>query len=122
MYPLNGLGEICGVILRSGTTNLNMARALVSMRGGPAVLLARSSKLSSESSAGVSRARLFVEIISVYDIFGKAYIIRANTSIFRQQNHRLSCHGSNTHTLVTLYPILVVCGLFIFRAYSNEKF
>ena len=50
--------------------NLDLARALINMRGGPAVLLARSELSKSGSVTGVSRARLLLEIIAVYELFG----------------------------------------------------
>lgn len=62
-------------ILSSGrdwTVNLDLAKSVISSRGGPAVLLARSSRPSPGTITGVSRARLFLEFIAVYDIFGKA--------------------------------------------------
>lgn len=40
------------------------------MRGGPAVLLARSEQSKPGSVTGVSRARLMLEIIAVYELFG----------------------------------------------------
>ncbi|KAI0949383.1 hypothetical protein AcW1_009014 [Taiwanofungus camphoratus] len=48
---------------------LNLAKTLVNMRGGPAVLLARSVEAKSGALTGVSRARLLLEIIAVYEIF-----------------------------------------------------
>lgn len=53
--------------------NLNIAKSLINMRGGPAVLLARSLEPKLGAISGVSRARLFVEIVSVYDIFGETF-------------------------------------------------
>ncbi|KAJ3520322.1 hypothetical protein NM688_g9180 [Phlebia brevispora] len=50
--------------------NLNIAKTVISRRGGPAVLLARSAKSKTGMITGVTRARLFVEIVSIYDIFG----------------------------------------------------
>ncbi|CCM01484.1 uncharacterized protein FIBRA_03538 [Fibroporia radiculosa] len=49
---------------------LNMAKSLVNMRGGPAVLLARSPDTKPNTVTGVSRARLLLEIVAVYELFG----------------------------------------------------
>ncbi|KAH9949554.1 fungal-specific transcription factor domain-containing protein, partial [Amylocystis lapponica] len=49
---------------------LHLAKVLVNMRGGPAVLLARSAHPKTGSVTGVSRARLLLEILAVYEIFG----------------------------------------------------
>ncbi|KAL6310354.1 fungal-specific transcription factor domain-containing protein [Sparassis latifolia] len=49
---------------------LRLAKMLINMRGGPAVLLARSSHPEPGSVTGVSRARLLLEIVAVYELFG----------------------------------------------------
>ncbi|PCH43771.1 hypothetical protein WOLCODRAFT_75103 [Wolfiporia cocos MD-104 SS10] len=49
---------------------LNLAKFLINMRGGPAVLLARSASPRPGTVTGVSRARLLLEIVAVYELFG----------------------------------------------------
>jgi len=49
---------------------LSLAKTLINMRGGPAVLLARSSHPKPGLVTGVSRARLLLEIVAVYELFG----------------------------------------------------
>lgn len=49
---------------------LTLAKTLVNMRGGPAVLLARSLQSKHNTVTGVSRARLLLETVAVYELFG----------------------------------------------------
>lgn len=49
---------------------MELAKTLVNVRGGPRVLLARSMEDKPPAGAGVFRARLMLEILAVYDIFG----------------------------------------------------
>jgi hypothetical protein len=50
-----------------------MAKNLVRFRGGPAVLLARSTPAHPGSVEGVSRTRLFLDILAVYDMAGDVF-------------------------------------------------
>ncbi|KAI0743550.1 fungal-specific transcription factor domain-containing protein [Daedaleopsis nitida] len=50
--------------------SLDFAKSLVRSRGGPGLLLARSRGSKANSVTGVSRARLLLEIIAVYELFG----------------------------------------------------
>ncbi|OBZ68304.1 Transcriptional regulatory protein moc3 [Grifola frondosa] len=55
---------------RDWAKNLNIAKTLVRVRGGPTALLARSSPPNPNYPSGVRRARLFLEILAVYELFG----------------------------------------------------
>ncbi|KAI0329435.1 hypothetical protein GY45DRAFT_1346580 [Cubamyces sp. BRFM 1775] len=57
----------CG---RRWSKSLGFAKNLVRTRGGPGLLLARSKGHRSNTVTGVSRARLLLEIIAVYELFG----------------------------------------------------
>ncbi|KDQ53454.1 hypothetical protein JAAARDRAFT_136956 [Jaapia argillacea MUCL 33604] len=51
--------------------NLDLAKTLVNTRGGPAVMLARNGTVSKPGCVtGASRARLMLEILAIYEIFG----------------------------------------------------
>ena len=88
--------------------NLNIAKSLINMRGGPAVLLARSLEPKLGAISGVSRARLFVEIVSIYDIFGKAFAGGTADWTLTKSNPRLSGHWSGAHASVSADTFLVV--------------
>ncbi|RPD74317.1 hypothetical protein L226DRAFT_463926 [Lentinus tigrinus ALCF2SS1-7] len=55
---------------RNWSNSLAFAKNLVKSRGGPGLLLARSKGFKTNSVTGVSRARLLVEIVAVYELFG----------------------------------------------------
>ena len=55
---------------RNWAKSLDFAKGLVKSRGGPGLLLARSKGHKANSVAGVSRARLLLEIVAVYELFG----------------------------------------------------
>ncbi|KII92890.1 hypothetical protein PLICRDRAFT_37687 [Plicaturopsis crispa FD-325 SS-3] len=57
---------------RNWLKNMDLAKVLVDVRGGPTAVLSSSSDLTVSAGAvnGSSRARLLLEILSVYDIFG----------------------------------------------------
>lgn len=55
---------------RNWAKNVDFAKNLVKSRGGPGLLLARSKGHKANSVIGVSRARLLLEIIAVYELFG----------------------------------------------------
>ncbi|PIL36188.1 transcription factor [Ganoderma sinense ZZ0214-1] len=55
---------------RNWAKNVDFAKNLVKSRGGPGLLLARSKGYKANSVIGVSRARLLLEIIAVYELFG----------------------------------------------------
>ncbi|KAI0630369.1 fungal-specific transcription factor domain-containing protein [Trametes polyzona] len=57
----------CG---RRWSKSLGFAKQLVRTRGGPGLLLARSKGHRSNTVTGVCRARLLLEIIAVYELFG----------------------------------------------------
>ncbi|OSD06877.1 hypothetical protein PYCCODRAFT_1431066 [Trametes coccinea BRFM310] len=57
----------CG---RRWSKSLAFAKNLVRSRGGPGLLLARSKGHKSHTVTGVSRARLLLEIVAVYELFG----------------------------------------------------
>ncbi|EKM54488.1 uncharacterized protein PHACADRAFT_174996 [Phanerochaete carnosa HHB-10118-sp] len=60
-------------ILSSGhswAANLDLVRTVVNARGGPAVILARSARPQIGTISGVSRARLFLETVAMYELFG----------------------------------------------------
>ncbi|GJE92212.1 fungal-specific transcription factor domain-containing protein [Phanerochaete sordida] len=50
--------------------SLDLALTVINTRGGPAVLLARSARPQPGTISGVSRARLFLELVAMYDLFG----------------------------------------------------
>lgn len=66
--------SVCHVQIFSGgrnwAKNVDFAKNLVKSRGGPGLLLARSKGYKANSVIGVSRARLLLEIIAVYELFG----------------------------------------------------
>ena len=55
------------------TTNLALAKTLVNVRGGPEILLSRSAadEPGFGMSNGVFRAKVMLETLAVYDIFGR---------------------------------------------------
>ncbi|EJF65313.1 hypothetical protein DICSQDRAFT_132897 [Dichomitus squalens LYAD-421 SS1] len=55
---------------RHWAKSLDFAKSLVKSRGGPGLLLARSRRHKTNSVIGVSRARLLLEIVAVYELFG----------------------------------------------------
>ncbi|TBU33811.1 fungal-specific transcription factor domain-containing protein [Dichomitus squalens] len=55
---------------RHWAKSLDFAKSLVKSRGGPGLLLARSRGHKANSVTGVSRARLLLEIVAVYELFG----------------------------------------------------
>ncbi|KAH9858710.1 fungal-specific transcription factor domain-containing protein [Lenzites betulinus] len=57
----------CG---RRWQKSLGFAKKLVRTRGGPGLLLARSKGRRPNTVTGVSRARLLLEIVAVYELFG----------------------------------------------------
>ena len=59
---------------RNWAKGLEFAKGLVKSRGGPGLLLARSRGYKPNTVTGASRARLLLEIIAVYELFGKYYL------------------------------------------------
>ncbi|KAI0775723.1 fungal-specific transcription factor domain-containing protein [Trametes elegans] len=57
----------CG---RRWSKSLGFAKKLVRSRGGPGLLLARSKGYRTNTVTGVCRARLLLEIVAVYELFG----------------------------------------------------
>ena len=55
---------------RNWAMSLDFAKNLVRQRGGPGLLLARSRGFKPNSVTGVPRARLLLEIVAVYELFG----------------------------------------------------
>ncbi|KAI0745764.1 fungal-specific transcription factor domain-containing protein [Earliella scabrosa] len=55
---------------RNWAKGLEFAKGLVKSRGGPGLLLARSKGYKPNTVTGASRARLLLEIIAVYELFG----------------------------------------------------
>jgi len=49
--------------------NMELAKTLVNIRGGPGVLLARSLEDKPPAGTGVFRAKLMLEILTIYDVF-----------------------------------------------------
>ena len=66
---------------RNWAKSLDFAKNLVKSRGGPGLLLARSKGHKANAVAGVSRARLLLEIIAVYELFGNLFPPRVPTCI-----------------------------------------
>ncbi len=60
----------CG---RRWSKSLGFAKNLVRTRGGPGLLLARSKGHRPNTVTGVCRARLLLEIVAVYELFGNAF-------------------------------------------------
>jgi hypothetical protein len=58
---------------------MELAKTLVNVRGGPAVLLARSLEDKPTAGTGVFRAKLMLEILAVYDIFGRLQFFSLRT-------------------------------------------
>ncbi|KAH7888543.1 fungal-specific transcription factor domain-containing protein [Phlebopus sp. FC_14] len=55
---------------RNWAKNMDLAKTLVNIRGGPSALLSRGSHLQSVSADQNARTRLLLEILAVYDIAG----------------------------------------------------
>ncbi|RDX55109.1 hypothetical protein OH76DRAFT_1339762 [Lentinus brumalis] len=55
---------------RNWANSLDFAKNLVRSRGGPGLLLARSKGVKPNAVTGVSRTRLLLEIVAVYELFG----------------------------------------------------
>lgn len=55
---------------RNWAANLDLVRTVVNARGGPADILARSARPQPGTIPGVSRARLFLETVAMYELFG----------------------------------------------------
>lgn len=55
---------------RNWSNSLDFAKNLVRSRGGPGLLLARSKGVKPNAVTGVSRTRLLLEIVAVYELFG----------------------------------------------------
>lgn len=49
---------------------MDLAKTLVRVRGGPSALLGRSYPSTPGAIEGISRNRLFLEILTVYDVAG----------------------------------------------------
>jgi hypothetical protein len=50
--------------------NMELAKTLVNFRGGPSAVLAFNPENKSRAGAGVFRAKLLLEILAIYDMFG----------------------------------------------------
>lgn len=55
---------------RNWSKNMDLAKTLVRVRGGPSALLGRSYPSTPGAIEGISRNRLFLEILTVYDVAG----------------------------------------------------
>ena len=58
---------------RNWANSVDFAKNLVRSRGGPGLLLARSKGFKPNAVTGVSRTRLLLEIVAVYELFGNAF-------------------------------------------------
>jgi hypothetical protein len=52
---------------------MDLAKNMVRLRGGPAALLARSTPANPGVVDGISRNRLFLDILAVYDVAGNVF-------------------------------------------------
>jgi len=52
---------------------MELAKNLVRLRGGPTLLLARSTPATPGLVEGISRNRLFLDILAVYDMAGNVF-------------------------------------------------
>ena len=72
------MSVLCALQIFSGGRNwassLDFAKNLVKSRGGPGLLLARSKGFKPNAVTGVSRTRLLLEIVAVYELFGKGSV------------------------------------------------
>lgn len=66
------------------TKNLELAKTLIQVRGGPKVVLASDPSVPSGSTTVSSRSRLFLEILAVYDVAGTLMVLSFNVCLLNQ--------------------------------------